>query len=193
MENENNELKKEIKNLNEEINKMKEIIENNKNINNNPGGGCFSGNGEVKLRNNSYKKIKELIKGDILENGAIVDCLIKIKVNKIIPVIELNNVYYSLKHPVIYNEKWTYPIDIKSPKFTYVDYWYNLVLKNGHSIKINDIEAVTLGHNGLHPYFGTNKVLNALKKYKEYADGKIIIKKALNIERDENGRICKYY
>ena len=184
MENENDELKKEIKNLNEEINKMKEKKENP---------GCFSGNGEVKLRNNSFKKIKELIKGDILENGDIVDCLIKIKVNKIIPVIELNNVYYSLKHPVIYNGKWTYPIDIKLPKFAYVDYWYNLVLKNSHSVKINGIEAVTLGLNGLHPYFGTNKVLNALKKYKEYADGKIIIKKALNIERDENGRICKYF
>ena len=191
MDNENNELKKEIKNLNEEINKMKAIIEDYKNKNNNAG--CFSGNGEVKLRNNRSKKIKDLIKGDILENGAIVECLIQIKVNKTIPVIELNNVYYSLKHPVLYKEKWTYPIDIKSPKFTYVDYWYNLVLKNGHSVKINGIEAVTLGHNGLHPYFGTNKVLNALKKYKDYADGKIIIKKPLNIERDENGRICKYY
>jgi len=160
--------------------------------------GCFSGNGEVKLKNNSSKKIKELIKGDILENGAIVDCLIIIKVNKIQPVIELNDVYYSLKHPVIYNEKWTNPINIKSPKLTYIDYWYNLVLKNGHSVKINGIEAITLGHNqkdkiAFHPYFGTNKVLNALKKYKEFVDGKIVIKKVLNVERDENGRICKYY
>ena len=46
-------------------------------------GGCFSGNGEVKLKDNTTKKIKELIKGDILENGAIVECLVIIKVNQI--------------------------------------------------------------------------------------------------------------
>ena len=160
--------------------------------------GCFSGNGEIKLKDNRTKKIKELIKGDVLENGAIVECLIIIKVNKIQQVIELNDVYYSLKHPVRYNGKWTNPINIKSPKFTYIDYWYNLILKNGYSVKINGIEAITLGHNqkdkiAFHPYFGTNKVLNALKKYKEFNEGIILIKKNLNIERDENGRISKYY
>ena len=71
-------------------------------------------------------------------------------------------------------------------------------MKNGHSVRINGIEAITLGHNqkdkiAFHPYFGTNKVLNALKKYKEYTYGKIIIKKTLSIKRDENGRISEYY
>ena len=162
------------------------------------GSGCFSGNGKVQLKNKAFKKVKDLIKGDILEDGAIVNCLIKIKVNKIQQVIELNDVYYSLKHPVIYNEKWTNPINNKQPKEVYIDYWYNLILKNGYSVEINGIEAITLGHNqkdkiAYHPYFGTNKVINALGKYKEITEGKIIIKKELNIERDENGRICKYY
>ena len=162
------------------------------------GSGCFSGNGKVQLKDKTFKKVKDLIKGDTLEDGAIVNCLIKIKVNKIQQVIELNDVYYSLKHPVIYNGKWTNPINIKSPKAVYIDYWYNLILKNGYSVKINGIEAITLGHNqkdkiAFHPYFGTNKVLNALKKYKEYTYGKIIIKKTLSIKRDENGRISEYY
>ena len=43
--------------------------------------GCFSGNGKVQLANKTYKKIKELVKGDILENGSIVQCLIVQKVN----------------------------------------------------------------------------------------------------------------
>ena len=160
--------------------------------------GCFSGNGKVQLKDKTFKKVKDLIKGDTLEDGAIVNCLIKIKVNKIQQVIELNDVYYSLKHPVIYNGKWTNPVNIKQPKTAYVDYWYNLVLKNGYSVKINGIEAITLGHKqkdkvAYHPYFGTDKAVNALKKYKEFNEGKIVIKKELNIERDENGRICKYY
>ena len=98
----------------------------------------------------------------------------------------------------MYNGKWTNPVNIKQPKTAYVDYWYNLVLKNGYSVKINGIEAITLGHKqkdnvAYHPYFGTDKAVNALKKYKEFTEGKIVIKKELNIERDENGRICKYY
>ena len=161
-------------------------------------GGCFSGNGKVKLMNNKFKTIKNLSKGDVLENGAEVQCLIIIKVNKKVPVIELNDVYYTLKHPVKHNGKWTNPITLKSPKSVFIDNWYNLVLKNGNSVKINDIEAITLGHNqkdkvAYHPYFGTYKVLNALKKYESFNEGKIYFKNKLTIERDENGRICKYF
>ena len=161
-------------------------------------GGCFTGNGKVQLKNKTLKKVKDLMKGDILENGAIVQCLIKIKVYKIIPVVELNSVYYTLKHPIIYEGKWVNPISIKSPKFIFIDNWYNLVLKNGYSVKINGIEAITLGHEqkdeiAYHPYFGTTKVLNDLKKYKEFKSGNIVIGKKLNIKRDENGRICQYF
>ena len=57
---------------------------------------------------------------------------------------------------------------------------------------------ITLGHNqnngiAYHPYFGTEKVIDALKKYKKFKDGEIVINKKLNVERDENGRISKYY
>ena len=139
-----------------------------------------------------------MIKGDILENGAEVQCLIVTKVNRFVPVVELNEVYYTLKHPIKQNGKWTNPFTIKSPKFVYIDNWYNLVLKNGYSVKINGIEAITLRHNqkdnvAYHPYFGTYKVLNALKKYESFKDGKIYFKNNPTIERDENGRICKFY
>ena len=57
--------------------------------------GCFSGNGKVKLMNNKYKTIKNLTKGDTLENGAEVQCLVITKVNKTVRVVELNGVYYT--------------------------------------------------------------------------------------------------
>ena len=161
-------------------------------------GGCFNGNGKVKLKNNKSKTIRNLNKGDILENGAEVQCLVITKVNKAVRVVELNGVYYTLKHPIKQNGKWTNPFTIKTPKLAYIDNWYNLVLKNGYSVKINGIEAITLGHNqkddvAYHPYFGTSKVLSALKKYESFNEGKIYVKNNLTIERDENGRICKYY
>ena len=158
----------------------------------------FSGNGKVELADKYFKAIKDLIKGDILEDGSIVLCLIVQKVDRVIPVIELNDVYFSLKYPVKYKGNWTYPIRIKSSKNVFIDNWYNLVLKNGYSVKINGIEAITLGHmqkdkNAYHPYFGTNKVIKALKEYKGFEGGKIMIEKKLDVKRDENGRTCKYY
>ena len=78
--------------------------------------------------NNKFKLIKNLVKGDILENLAEVQCLIISNVNKTLLVVELNDVYYTLKHPIKHNGKWTNPISIKSPKFVFIDNWYNLVL-----------------------------------------------------------------
>lgn len=159
---------------------------------------CFSGNGKVKLINNTYKKVKDLNKGDILENGSIVQCLIIMKINSILQVVEINGIYYSLKHPIMYNGNWTYPISIKKPKEVFIDYFYNLVLSKGYSVKINDIETITLGHcqvDGVayHPYYGTEKVIQALKKYNQFNDGKILIEKKLKVERDENGRTISYF
>ena len=59
--------------------------------------GCFSGNGKVKLINNTYKKVKDLIKGDKLENNSIVQCLVIIKVNKMIKVVEINGIFLQFK------------------------------------------------------------------------------------------------
>ena len=155
--------------------------------------GCYSGNGKVLLKNKTVKQVKDLTKGDILEDGSIIQCLIVIKVNRIVPAIELNGVYFTFKHPVFYEGKWTNPINIKAPINAFIDNWYNLVLKNGNSVKINGIEAITLGH-GSHPYFGTKKVLMALKKYDGFESGRIVVEKQqLNVERDENGRISNYF
>ena len=159
---------------------------------------CFSGNGKVKLMNNTFKKIKDLTKGDKLENGAIVECLIIMKINAILQVVELNGVYYSLKHPIMYNGNWVYPKSVKRPKEVFIDYFYNLVLSNGYSAKINDIETISLGHcqeGGVayHPYYGTEKVIQALKKYNQYNDGKILIEEKLTVKRDENGRTISYF
>ena len=45
-------------------------------------GGCFDGNGIVKLKNNKFKKVKHLIKGDVLFNLIIFNCVIIQKIKK---------------------------------------------------------------------------------------------------------------
>lgn len=159
-------------------------------------GGCFTGEGLVKLLNGT-KQVKDLCKGDVLAGGSIVKCLVVSKVGGIQGAVELNGTYFTPYHPVINNGFWVFPIDIKQPTEVYVDSWYNLVLEGGFAVEINGIIATTLGHGqkeGVlsHPYFGTQKVIEALKKHEGYEEGCVKVEN-LNPVRDENGLITSYY
>ena len=50
------------------------------------GGGCFDGEGSVKMADGTIKKVKELCKGDEVMDlagiGSKVDCLVKFKLRK---------------------------------------------------------------------------------------------------------------
>ena len=161
-------------------------------------GGCFNGNGIVKLKNNKIKKVNELIKGDILLNGNIIDCVIKTKVQSYQYVVDINNILLTPYHPIFYNGNWVFPINIKKPIKVYVDYWYNVIVKNGFSIVINDIEVIGLGHQqnyGIlyHPYFGTQKVIEDLRKYDGFEKGFVYVKGIPKVVRDENNFVSQYY
>jgi hypothetical protein len=158
-------------------------------------GGCFNGDAIVELKNGK-KKVKYIKKGDILSNGAIVECLIENKINKYENVVNINNVYFSLYHPIEINGEWVFPCEHFKVTKKYIDCWYNLVLKNKHEVVLNGVKAITLGHNrkeGIlkHPYFGTNKVIDALKKYNSYNSG-FISTSNLKAHRTNN-LIDQYY
>ena len=158
-------------------------------------GGCFNGDAFVELKNGK-KKVKYLKKGDILSNGAIVQCLVENKINKVENVVNINNVYFSLYHPVEIDGEWVFPCEHFKVTKKFIDCWYNLVLKNKHEVILNGVKAITLGHNrteGIlkHPYFGTKKVIEALMKYNTYDSG-FISTSNLKVHR-VNNLIDQYY
>ena len=158
-------------------------------------GGCFNGDAIVELKNGK-KKVKNIKKGDILSNGAVVECLVENKINKYQNVVNINNVYFSLYHPVEINGEWVFPCEHFKVTKKFIDCWYNLVLKKKHEVILNGVKAITLGHNrkdGIlkHPYFGTNKVIDALKKYDSYNTG-FISTSNLKVHRTNNF-INNYY
>ena len=158
-------------------------------------GGCFTGDAFVELKNGK-KKVKNLRKGDILANGAVVQCLVENKINKVENVVKINNVCFSLYHPIEINGEWVFPCEHFKVERKFIDCWYNLVLKNKHEVVLNGVKAITLGHNkkeGVleHPYFGTNKVIDALKKYDSYNSG-FISTSNLKVHKTNN-LIDQYY
>jgi hypothetical protein len=161
----------------------------------NPCGGCFNGDAIVELKGGK-KKVKNLKKGDILSNGAIVECLVETKINKEEPVVKINDVLFSMYHPIELNGEWVFPCEHFKVIKKYIYCWYNLVLNKKHEVKLNGVKAITLGHNrteGIlkHPYFGTNKVIKALMKYDSYKSG-FVSTSNLKVHRTNN-LIDEYY
>lgn len=158
-------------------------------------GGCFNGDALVELKDGK-KKVKNLRKGDILKNGAVVECLVENKINREEKVVSINDALFSLYHPIEINGEWVFPCQHFKVIKKYISSWYNLVLKNKHEVVLNGVKAITLGHNrteGIlkHPYFGTEKVINALKKYNSYNTG-FISTSNLKVHLTNN-LIDKYY
>jgi len=159
-------------------------------------GGCFTGNAFVEMNKGNKKKVKDLRKGDILLNGAEVLCVVENKINKVENVVCINDVCFSLYHPIEIKGKWVFPCQYFKAEKKFIDSWFNLVLKNKHEIELNGIKAITLGHNrteGIlkHPYFGTKKVIEALMKYDTYKKGYIHTSN-LKVVR-KNNLIDEYY
>ena len=99
-------------------------------------------------------------------------------------------------HPVEINGEWVFPCEKFKVTKKFIGCWYNLVLNNKHEVVLNGVKAITLGHNrkdGIlkHPYFGTNKVIEALKKYDSFNSG-FISTSNLKVHRTNN-LIDQYY
>jgi hypothetical protein len=49
-------------------------------------------------------------------------------------------------HPVFYQGKWNFPCDVFEPEKLFVDRYYNFVLEEDHSMMVDGVYCITLGH-----------------------------------------------
>ena len=145
-------------------------------------GGCFGGNSKVHVKGNKIKLVSDIEKGDILSNGAKVECVIKIIVSSgQTEMVYINGLSITRWHPIIIDGVWVFPGERKNAYLKEIDTIYNFVLDSKHIITINDIECCTLGHNFTdnsvitHPYYGTNKIIDDLSLMDGWKEGKITI------------------
>ena len=160
------------------------------------GGGCFDGEGLVKMADGSIRSIKELFKGDIvcsLNSTAKVVCLIQTYYHYQIEVCTINGIKITPWHPV-FIDKWIFPANVAAIKHESIDYVYNVVLDKGHTLDINGLTCITLGHGMKgdvveHAFFGTDAVINDLKKFDGYYEGFVQLNEEC-MQRGEDGRVC---
>lgn len=91
-------------------------------------------------------------------------------------------------HPILHKNEWMFPVDVKGPEQIFVDRYYNFVLEQGHSMLVNEVYCVTLGHGMQgpvlgHEYLGTEKVIDDLKKFEGWNHGKVVLNPTM-VKRD---------
>jgi len=172
-------------------------------------GGCFNGDALVVLSNGQTKYVRDLTKGDRLNNNAIVQCVVEQSVNTSSQpfMCNIDGVLLTPYHPIKKDNSWYFPIDLCQAKPTFIKSWFNLILKDDnqhYEVEFqNGVKAITLGHyrteNDIlkHPYFGTDAVLKDLKDRDPggYENGYIYIKDfhPRQLQYDENNYCINYY
>jgi len=153
----------------------------------------------------SVKQVYKLYKGDRLYNGARVSCVIKIQTKESLSeAVTINGAIFTPWHPIKICGNWLFPANIAPIELIPVKAWYNLILTNSgdrcqceKTAIINGVEAVTLGHGMKgrvveHPYFGTEKVINALKKKAGFSSGYVEVEEKEPI-RDASGLVIECF
>ena len=83
-------------------------------------------------------------------------------------------------HPIYHRGRWIFPAELGTPVETHCIAVYSLILKQpaSHIAVVGGIPCVTLAH-GIkgdireHPYWGTNNILEDLKKHSDWQKGVI--------------------
>jgi hypothetical protein len=156
-----------------------------------PSNPCFDSNCLITMADGSKKKLKKLGKNDVImsrdENNNYTTSKVLCILETIITmgILEMVNFDEGLIitpwHPIKHNGNWKFPINLKNPVMKSCNSIISLVLDNNHIAIINDVECITLGHGftyGVlnHKYFGTNLVIDDMKKLLGWELGHIVVK-----------------
>ena len=152
---------------------------------NDPAGGCFAAGAKVLMADGTQKEIQLLTKADVVWTPAgpanvvaLVECG---RYSYAQTMCNVNGTRVTPYHPCRSKNStiWFRPIDMYSYTECFMQTVYNLVLSSGHVIDIGGLEYVTLGHGFdddvvKHSYFGTNRILDDLKKRPGWESGKVV-------------------
>jgi hypothetical protein len=140
-------------------------------------GGCFDGECWVSLQNNKMKKVKDIVKGDVLDNGSVVKCVVRSTVGRLTKMIRFpQGLLITPWHPIRTTAntccpEWQFPCYAYGKlELIHMDYFYDFVVEGqAQYATISGWEVAMLGHGMTdnevisHPYYGTEAVLEVLK------------------------------
>ena len=170
-----------------------------------PNNPCFDGDCRAKIYDpyavDTFKLtfIKNLKKGDKVVNNhgqiSTIVCVVKTHIpNNVTELVLLNGLRVTPYHPIYQASKWVQPCKIKEPLCVYCESTYNFVLDCNHTMSIEGIDVITMGHNIIdddvlrHPFFGSSRVIECLQQKPGWNEGLVELFD-YNPIYDENGLI----
>jgi len=167
---------------------------------NDPCGGCFHGDCLVTLIGGGKKRAADIVKGDIVRtaNGqdAVIRCVMETHYyDQVASLVQLpGGLKITPYHPIRIGSAWKFPIEVAEPQMLSCEAVYTFVLEEGHSVVIEGIECVTLGH-GLrddvvrHDYFGSSVVAD-LAACPGFQQGRVAFWQGCFQRDPETGLVC---
>ena len=173
-------------------------------------GGCCAEGSRVYMNDGTYKAVEDIQKGDEVvtfetfkdekeqyhETYSVskIECVVKTKcTNGQVTMVQVNNLMITPYHPIIdlvnKEKHWIFPISKGSPVNVFCPYMYSFVTENRKSLIVERHVFATYGHHCIdqeviqHDYFGTEKIINDLKKIPTYDFGLVQLEQG-NFTRD---------
>jgi hypothetical protein len=168
--------------------------------------GCIHGLCLVSMADGSSKRVQDVVKGDRVRAGtgriAEVRCVVvAFCEGSVNDLVELDGgLRLTPYHPVQVEGKWHFPRSLGAVELHSCPAVYNFVLASEHSVVVNGIACVTLGHGFKepivhHPFFGTSSVicdLKALRHGTSFDSGLIRFAPGCLMRDRETGLLCGY-
>eukprot|EP01118_Nematostelium_gracile_P010580 TRINITY_DN3664_c0_g1_i1.p1 TRINITY_DN3664_c0_g1~~TRINITY_DN3664_c0_g1_i1.p1 ORF type:complete len:804 (-),score=283.41 TRINITY_DN3664_c0_g1_i1:97-2508(-) len=166
----------------------------------NRGGGCFDGDCKAKLADGSFTLVKNLKKGDYVATGdrksAQIVCVVKTicKGGRDLLVMIPNGPTLTPYHPIKIEGQWKFPCDVGQLFDRPCEAIYTFVLNRSHSMIIDGMECVTMGHDFQgpvisHPYFGSQKIVSDLSTLRGWKEGLVQLNQDSFVRDEVNGMI----
>jgi hypothetical protein len=152
------------------------------------GNGCVAGDASAKLLDGTSKRVADVVKGDILVDAltrgpAVVRCVVRTRVLE--PTLySVGDVRATAWHPCMApgGERWSFPAEITMPVVDRdVAYVYSFVFEGRATgyLSAGGTAVIGLGHGirndsvASHPFFGTVRVIDALKDCPGFSEGRV--------------------
>ena len=138
----------------------------------NASSGCFHGDNQIRMGDNSFKKIKDVKVGDTVATPSgsarvryTVECRQHAKSQ---PMTQYGDLSITPWHPIRIGGEWKFPAEVAGYTSRPVDVVHNFVLESGHIVYVGGVECCTLAHGFSgpvieHAFFG-DAVLKDLQR-----------------------------
>merc|ERR1711861_63541 len=152
------------------------------------GNGCVAGDASAKLLDGTSKPVADVVKGDILvdalTNGpAVVRCVVRTRM--LDPALyAVGDVRATAWHPCMApdGDRWSFPAEVTIPVVDRdVAYVYSFLFEGRATgyLSVGGTAVIGLGHGitddsvASHPFFGTARVIDALKDCPGFSAGRV--------------------